>query len=107
MKIKIKRNLFIGIVIAIGVTLAAIAFSSFFANLRLSSPGEKAGALGNVVGGIIGALGAALAVYLTLHMQRRDDMDKISAAILAEIMELCKSPIGQLRPDPKWPTTSS
>jgi hypothetical protein len=58
--VKIIQKLLIWICIAIGVALAAVVFWFFFASLRLSSPGEKSGALGNVVGGIIGALGAAL-----------------------------------------------
>jgi hypothetical protein len=60
------------------------------------SAGETLGALGSVAGGIIGALGSAAAVFLMLRRQRADEIEKVSAAVLSEVAELCKSPIGQL-----------
>ena len=60
------------------------------------SPGEIVGALGSVVGGIIGALGSAAAVFIMLRAQRADEIAKVSDAVLGEVVELCKSPIGQL-----------
>ena len=53
-------------------------------------------ALGSVVGGIIGALGSAAAVFIMLRAQRNDETSKVSDAVLSEVVELCKSPIGQL-----------
>lgn len=83
------------------VTFALIAFSililaCFVAALMGSHAGEVAGALGNIIGGAIGALGAAAAVYLTLKAQRDDETEKVSAAVLREVAELSKSPVGQL-----------
>ena len=60
------------------------------------SPGEILGALGSVAGGFIGALGSAAAVFLMLRAQRNDEIAKVSDAVLSEVVELCKSPIGQL-----------
>jgi hypothetical protein len=60
------------------------------------SSGEALGAFGSILGGIIGALGSAAAVFIMLRRQRIDEIDKVSAAILREVAELCKSPIGQL-----------
>jgi hypothetical protein len=58
--------------------------------------GELLGAAASVVGGIIGALGSAAAVYLMLGKQRADEQDRVSAAVLREVAELCKAPIGHL-----------
>jgi hypothetical protein len=60
------------------------------------SPGEALGAFGSILGGIIGAFGSAAAVFIMLRRQRTDEIEKVSAAILREVAELCKSPIGQL-----------
>lgn len=60
------------------------------------SPGEIVGALGSIVGGVIGALGSAAAVFIMLRAQRNDEIEKVSEAVLSEVVELCKSPIGQL-----------
>jgi hypothetical protein len=48
------------------------------------------------LGGIIGALGSAAAVYIMLRAQRNDEIAKVSDAVLSEVAELCKPPIGQL-----------
>jgi hypothetical protein len=49
-----------------------------------------------VIGGSIGALGAAAAVYLTLKLQRDDETETVSRAVLMEIAQLSKFPSGQL-----------
>ena len=84
-------------------TLALIALAvfapiviAFLVYLHKSNPGEISGALGNVIGGTIGALGSAAAVYLMLKAQREEETEKTSAAIMREVTELCKAPIGQL-----------
>jgi len=46
--------------------------------------------------GRFGAFGSAAAVYLMLRAQREEETDKASAAILRDVTELCKAPIGQL-----------
>ena len=70
--------------------------AAFFLSIDKSNSGEIAGALGNVIGGTIGAFGSAAAVYLMLRAQREEETDKASAAILRDVTELCKAPIGQL-----------
>ena len=82
--------------IGIGLFISVGILSGFFASLFDSRSGEIAAALGSVVGGIIGALGAALAVYLTLQGQRQEEINKVSSAIISEVAELCKAPMGQL-----------
>ena len=83
------------------ITFAAIIVflilvTAFFVSLFDAKPGEIASALGAIIGGIIGAAGAAVAVYLTLSGQREDESEKTSRAVLSEIAELVKFPIGQL-----------
>jgi hypothetical protein len=75
-----------------GVAVLAV----FFATLAESTSGEVASALGSVIGGSIGASGAAAAVYLTLKLQRDDETEKVSRAVLMEIAQLSKFPSGQL-----------
>jgi hypothetical protein len=87
-----RRNKLVGLLIVIAMAIAV----AFLTALSSSKSGEIAGALGSVVGGVIGALGSAAAVYIMLKGQRDDEIEKISAAVLREITELCKSPIGQL-----------
>lgn len=87
-----NQNTFSGIVLLIGVMITC----TFVAALFDSKAGEIAGAVGNVVGGIVGALGAAFAVYLTLTLQRKDEADRASSAIITEIAHLAKYPCGQL-----------
>lgn len=65
-------------------------------SLHGSSPGEVAGAMGAVLGGMIGALGSAAAVYILLGRERDDEIQKVSAAVLAEVVALAKFPLGQL-----------
>jgi hypothetical protein len=87
-----SHNTFVGVALVIGVCIVC----GLFASLLASPPGEIAAALGSVLGGIIGAMGAAVAVYLTLQGQRYEEISKVSSAILSEIAELCKAPMGQL-----------
>jgi Co/Zn/Cd efflux system component len=92
---RLKHNLIIFLIFA-GLFLIALTVFVFIKNLQNSSAGEIAGSLGNILGGAIGALGSAAAVYLMLRGQREDETEKTSAAVLREIAELCKSPMGQL-----------
>jgi hypothetical protein len=79
-----------------GLAVFSIVVLAFLANLERSNPGEIVGALGNIIGGTIGAHGSAAAVYFMLKVQRDEETEKTSAAILREITELCKGPLGQL-----------
>jgi hypothetical protein len=87
-----NQNTIVGVGLFIGVGVLC----GFFTSLFDSRSGEVAAALGSVVGGIVGAMGAALAVYLTLRGQRQEEIAKVSSAVLSEISELCKAPMGQL-----------
>jgi hypothetical protein len=91
----LKRHA-ITMVALVGLAVFAPILFAFLINLAKSNPGEIAGSLGNIIGGTIGALGSAAAVYLMLRAQRKDETEKASAAILREVTELCKAPIGQL-----------
>lgn len=82
--------------VAVGFGISAVIVAGFLAALMDSKAGEIAEALGAVIGGAIGAGGAAVAVYIMLAGQRADDTEIVSAAVLAEVAELCKFPIGQL-----------
>jgi hypothetical protein len=73
-----------------------VIVGGFVVALWDSKAGEIAGALGNILGGTIGALGSAAAVYIMLKGQRDEEAEKVSAAVLREVVELSKSPIGQL-----------
>jgi hypothetical protein len=86
-----RHNVFV-----VGLGLSIVIVAGFLAALMDSKAGEIAGALGAVIGGAIGAGGAAAAVYIMLAGQRADDTEIVSAAVLAEVAELCKFPIGQL-----------
>jgi hypothetical protein len=78
----------------ISITKAGGGFEvSWYSNISF---GEIVGAAGSVIGGIIGALGSAAAVFLMLRAQRHDEIERVSDAVLSEVVELCKSPIGQL-----------
>lgn len=80
----------------VGLIGFAVVVSFLAALMTGAHSGEIAGALGSVIGGTIGALGSAAAVYIMLQGQRDDEIEKVSAAVLREIAELSKSPIGQL-----------
>jgi hypothetical protein len=86
-------NSFRGIVLWLGVALLC----GFFAALMGSSrAGEVAGALGSFVGGLIGAGGAVLAVYLALSGERREEANKVSAAVKTEVASLTTYVIGAI-----------
>lgn len=87
-----RYNLLVGL----GLAFSGALIAGFLVALMDSKAGEVAGALGGVIGGAIGAGGSAAAVYMMLAGQRADDTEIVSAAVLAEIAELCKFPIGQL-----------
>jgi hypothetical protein len=87
-----NQNTLVSVSLLIGVAILCVFVTSLFD----ARSGEIAAALGSVVGGIIGAMGAGLAVYLTLRGQRQEEIEKVSSAILSEISELCKAPMGQL-----------
>ncbi len=78
------------------IVIVAAILAGFLVSLLGARSGEIASALGSIIGGALGALGAALAVYIMLAGQREDEIEKISAAIFAEIMALAKFPMGQL-----------
>jgi len=78
------------------IALFSVLLSGFIAALLGSKSGEIVGALGSVVGGAIGAVGAAAAVYIMLDRQRAEETEKVSSAVLSEVAQLCKFPIGQL-----------
>jgi len=84
------------VLVTLGLGFSLVLIVGFLVALMDSKAGEVAGALGGVIGGAIGAGGAAAAVYMMLAGQRADDTEIVSAAVLAEIVELCKFPIGQL-----------
>jgi hypothetical protein len=69
----------------------------YLAGLFRATPGEMLGALASILGGIIGALGAAAAVFLMLNRQRKDEREKISSALLTEVMEFCRLAVGHLQ----------
>lgn len=87
-----RRNTIAGIGIVLFVGLVMVLLTA----LMESKSGEVAGALGGVLGGVIGALGSAAAVYIMLDRQREEESEKVSRAVLMEVAELCKFPIGQL-----------
>jgi hypothetical protein len=60
------------------------------------SAGDLAGAIASILGGIIGAAGAALAVYLTIAGQRKDDTEKVEAALRMEVAEFGRLALGPL-----------
>jgi hypothetical protein len=81
---------------ASALILLACVLAGFFSALPYSKGGEILGALGSVMGGTIGAFGSAAAIYIMLQGQRDDEIEKVSAAVLREVAELCKQPVGQL-----------
>jgi hypothetical protein len=58
--------------------------------------GDTLSAFASLVGAVIGALGAALAVVLTLQGQRKDETEKVCAAITIEVAQLARFPLEQL-----------
>ena len=80
----------------LGIGTFAVLAIGLVAALVGSKSGEIAGALGAVIGGAIGALGSAAAVYIMLSLQRAEESEKVSAAVLNEVAELSKFPVGQL-----------
>ncbi len=81
---------------AVGLGLAALLVIGLLTALMYSKSGEVAGALAGVLSGAIGAFGSAAAVYIMLNRQREEETEKVSRAVLMEVAELCKFPIGQL-----------
>jgi hypothetical protein len=59
--------------------------------------GEQLNAVAAILRGLIGAGGAALAVYLTIDGQRRDEAQKVEAALRMEVAEF-----GRLAPLPLY-----
>jgi hypothetical protein len=80
----------------LAIGFIVILFAALFVTLLEAKPGEVAAALASILGGLIGAAGAALAVYLTLKGQRDDESASTISAILSEVAELSKFPVGQL-----------
>lgn len=86
------RNLLIGIAIWLGSALVV----AFGASLFGANGGEIAAALAGIIGGAVGAAGSALAVFMTLDLQKRDEIEKVNAAILTEVAEQARFAIGHL-----------
>jgi hypothetical protein len=84
------------LVALIAILVVCGLLAAFLVSLADAKPGEIVGALGSVIGGSIGAFGSAAAVYIMLKGQRDDEVERVWAAVYREIVELCKSPIGQL-----------
>ncbi len=76
---------------AIGLVLVAgISIGMLVQWLPSGSAGDRLAAVGGVLGGLLGALGTFLAVYLTLDAQRRDDAEKVEAALRMEMAEFAR-----------------
>ncbi len=60
------------------------------------TPDGILGAAASAFSGIVGAAGAAIAVYLTLAGQRREDRQRIHAALVREIIEFARVAVGHL-----------
>jgi hypothetical protein len=85
-----------GVVFAV-VLLAFGAAVGYCARiLPAVSVGEQLNAVAAILGGLIGAAGAALAVYLTLSGQRRDEAEKVEAALRMEVAEFGRLALGPL-----------
>lgn len=75
------------------VGLAVVAIFAFVA-MRVTwlypraAPSDQLTAMAVLLGGFIGAGGTAVAVYLTLAAQRRDEAQKVEAALRIEVAEL-------------------
>jgi len=91
------RVVIIGLVLIVGV-----GFGFFLQWLPAGSAGDRLAAAGGVLGGLLGAVGAALAVYLTLDAQRRDEAEKVEAALRMEVAELHGSCGATFRPLSLW-----
>src|SRR5881227_2551642 len=61
-------------------------------------PNEQLAAGATLLGGLIGAAGTAFAVYLTLASQRRDEAEKVEAALRTEVSEFARLVVGALKP---------
>ena len=87
-----QRNWFAGISLLVGIPICA----GFIVALFGSKAGEIAAAIGGVIGGAIGAGGAAFSVYYLMSMQRADETEKTTRAVLTEVAVLSKYIIGHL-----------
>ena len=84
----------------VSVTAFAVALGivvTLFPHAR-SIPGDQVAAGATVLGGLIGAAGTAFAVYLTLVSQRRDEAEKVEAALRTEVSEFGRLAVGALAP---------
>lgn len=84
--------------IVVSGTIAAAVVVYLISLLAEASSGEQLAAVAAIVGGLIGAAGTALAVYLTLASQRRDEAEKVEAALLMEVAEFGRLAAGALAP---------
>jgi hypothetical protein len=80
----------------LGLFFLVSCVAVFGASMLGANDGDRAAAMGGVLGGMMGAMGAAVAVYLTLQLQRDDETEKISTAIITEIAQLARFPCEQL-----------
>ncbi len=90
------RRLLAVVVLVLAAIAAIYVFGLFRCAWIAAAQGEQLAALGSVLGGIIGVFGSAAAVYLTLWSQRQDETDKVSNAIIREVMEFSRFAVGNL-----------
>lgn len=80
----------------VGATIGVIGVLYVLSLFDEASSGEQLTAAAALVAGLIAAAGTALAVYLTLAAQRKDEAEKVEAALRAEVSEFARLAIGQL-----------
>jgi hypothetical protein len=83
----INRKAVSGVVFGIVLVTLGAAIGYCVRIFPAVSAGEGLNAVAAILGGLIGATGAALAVYLTLDGQRRDEAQKVEAALRMEVAE--------------------
>ena len=80
----------------IALLILAVVLVAYIFALDHANAGEVAGAIGSLVGGFVGAVGAIYAVFLAMSRQRSEERTKVSGAIQAEVLYLCKYVTGTL-----------
>jgi hypothetical protein len=80
----------------VGTAIGGIVVVYLICLFAQASSGEQLTAVAAIVGGVIGAAGAAIAVYLTLAGQRKDDAQKVEAALRQEVAEFGRLAHGAL-----------
>ena len=67
---------------AASIVSGTFVIIGLLAALMGATAGEVAGAPGSIVGGTVGALGSAAAVYIMPDIQRKEEIEKVSGAVL-------------------------